>query len=55
MHGRDEVVVIAAEEFQRIKGGATGKALVDAMRASPDREIDIEPQRGPMPVREVIL
>src|SRR5579863_2543611 len=55
VHGRDEVVVIAAEEFQRFKGGATGKALVDAMQASPHRENDIEPQRGPMPVREVIL
>ena len=55
VHGRDEVVVIAAEEFQRLKGGVTGKALIDAMQASPHREIDIEPQRGPMPVREVIL
>ena len=55
VHGRDEVVVIAAEEFQRLKGGVTGKALIDAMQASPHREIDIEPQRRPMPVREVIL
>jgi len=55
VHGRDEVVVIAAEEFQRLKGAVTGKALIDAMQASPHREIVIEPQRGPMPVREVIL
>jgi len=55
VHGRDEVVVIAAEEFRRLKGGITGKALIDAMQASPHREIDIEPQRGPLPVREVIL
>ena len=55
VHGRDEVVVIAAEEFQRLSGGVTGKALIDAMQASPHREIDIEPKREPMPVREVIL
>jgi prevent-host-death family protein len=55
VHGRDEVVVIAAEEFRRLKGNATGKALVDAMQAAPHREVDIEPPRGPLPVREVFL
>jgi len=55
VHGREEVVVIAAEEFHRLKGGTSGKALIAAMQASPHREIDIEPQRGSMPVREVIL
>ena len=55
VHGRDEVVVIAAEEFRRLKGDLTGEALIAAMQASPHREIDIEPKRAPMPVREVIL
>jgi prevent-host-death family protein len=55
VHGRDEVVVIAAEEFRRLKGSATGQALIEAMQASPHREIDIEPQRLPMPVRDVLL
>jgi len=55
VHGRDEVVVIAAEEFRRLKGSVTGKVLIEAMQASPHREIDIEPARGPLPVREVIL
>jgi prevent-host-death family protein len=55
VHGRDEVVVIAAEEFRRLKGDVTGQALVDAMQASPHRDIDIEPSRGPMPVRDVTL
>ena len=55
VHGRDEVVVIAAEEFRRLKGDLTGEALIAAMQASPDREIDIEPKRAPMPVRTVIL
>lgn len=55
VHGRDEVVVIAAEEFRRLKGERTGVALVEAMQASPHREIDIEPARAPMPVRDVAL
>jgi prevent-host-death family protein len=53
VHGRDEVVVIAAEEFRRLKGDLTGEALIAAMQASPHRDIDIEPKRAPMPVRKV--
>ena len=49
VHGRDEVVVIAAEEFRRLKGDLTGEALIAAMQASPHREIDIEPKRAPCP------
>lgn len=55
VHGRDEVVVIAAEEFRRLMGGTTGEALVEAMQASPYREVELEPGRGPMPVRDVPL
>lgn len=55
VHGRDEVVVIAAEEFRRLKGDLTGEALVAVMQASPYREIDIEPGRSRMPVREINL
>ncbi len=55
VHGRDEVVVISAEEFRRLKGSQTGKALVAAMQTSPCRDIEIESRRGPMPVREVDL
>ncbi len=55
VHGRDEVVVIAAEEFRRLRGVQTGAALVEAMQASPYREIDVEPKRARMPVREVGL
>jgi hypothetical protein len=55
VHGRDEVVVIAAEEFRRLKGTVTGKALVEAMQASPHRECEIEPRRSPMPVRDMAL
>jgi len=33
----------------------TGAALIAAMQASPHKEIEIEPSRGPMPVRDVSL
>jgi prevent-host-death family protein len=55
VHGRDEVVVISAEEFRRLKGDLTGEALIAAMQASPHRDIEIEPKRGAMPVRQVAL
>ena len=55
VHGRDEVVVVAAEEFRRLKGDPTGEALIAAMQASPHRDTDIEPRRARMPVRDVTL
>ena len=55
VHGRDEVVVISAGEFRRLKGDLSGEALIAAMQASPHRRIDIEPERTAMPVREVVL
>src|ERR1700677_505123 len=50
VHGRDEVVVVAAEEFNRLKGDRTGAALISALQASPYRDIDIEPRRERLPV-----
>ena len=55
IHGRDEVVVVSAEEFRRLNGSETGQAIVDACQASPHQNFDIEPARMPMPVRDVIL
>jgi prevent-host-death family protein len=55
VHGRDEVVVIAAEEFRRVKGSVTGQALIEAMQASPHRDVEIAPRRGTKPVRDVSL
>lgn len=55
VHGRDEVVVIAAEEFRRLKGDLSGEALIAVMQASPHRDIEIEPSRSRMPVRDVAL
>src|SRR6195256_3009424 len=55
VHGRDEVVVISAEEFRCLKGDLTGESLIAARQALPHRDIDIEPGRAPMPVREISL
>ena len=55
VHGRDEVVVISAEEFRRLRGDLTSKSLIAVMQASPYRDIDIEPKRTPLPVRKVVL
>jgi prevent-host-death family protein len=55
VRGRDEVVVVAAEEFRRLKGDLTGEALVAVMQSSPHPEIDIEPRRVRLPVRDVTL
>ena len=55
VRGRDEVVVIAVEEFRVLKGSATGQALIDGMQASPRRDVEIEPRRGTMAVRDVSL
>ena len=55
VHGRDEVVVISAAEFRRLKGELTGEALIAALQASPYRDVGIEPARGGLPVRDVTL
>jgi prevent-host-death family protein len=55
VHGRDAVVLITTEDFRRLTGEATGKLLVAAMQRSPHRDIDIEPARYPLPVRDVSL
>jgi len=55
VHGRDEVVVVSVEQFDRLKGERTGAALIAALQASPYREIEIEPKRDFMPVRGVDL
>ena len=55
LHGRDEVVVVAAEQFHRLAGERTGQALIDAMQASPRAALKLAPERVPMPVRAVKL
>lgn len=47
--------MVAAEEWRRLKGERTGQALIDAMQASPHRDLDIASPRAAMPVRDVTL
>jgi prevent-host-death family protein len=55
VHGRDEVVVVAADDYRRLSGERSGAALVEAMQASPHRKIELAPKRARMPVRDVDL
>lgn len=55
VHGREAVVVIAAEDFRRLQGRQSGQSLIDAMQASPYRDVELAPARGVMPVRDVEL
>jgi prevent-host-death family protein len=55
VHGRDEVVVISAEELHRLRGDRSGQLLVDLMRNSPLRDLDIESAAVRSPVRDVKL
>jgi prevent-host-death family protein len=55
LHGREAVVVMDAQAFERLQGQRTGELLVQALQASPHRSADIAPPRGAMPVRAVTL
>ena len=55
VRGHDEVVVVAAEEFRRLKGDRTGAVLIAALQESPYPGIEIEPRRDRLPVRDVKL
>ena len=55
VHGREEVVIIGADDFRRLAGDRSGQALIDAMRTAPGRSTRIDPRRLQMPVRDVDL
>jgi prevent-host-death family protein len=56
VHGRESAVVLSVEEFRRLKGeGPTGQMLVDALRAAPYPEIELDVPREPSPMRDVAL
>ena len=48
---REAVALLEDQE----NSGATGADLIAAMQASPYKEIDLEPSRSHLPVREVTL
>jgi prevent-host-death family protein len=51
VRGREEVIVVAAREFRRLKRERTGKALVKIMRNCPS-DLDIERPGERLPVRD---
>ena len=55
VHGREEVVVISVEEYRRVKGHRTGKALVQLLQDSPLRDLTIDHEPTHAPVRGVEL
>jgi prevent-host-death family protein len=55
IHGREEVVVVSAEEYRRGKDQRTGQALVELLQDSPLRDVEIEHEPTYAPVRGVDL
>lgn len=55
VHGREAVVVVDAAEYNRLRGAQTGELLIEALQASPHKQVSIEPSRTAMPVRAVKL
>jgi prevent-host-death family protein len=55
VHGREEVVIVGADEFRRLSGERSGAALIDALQKSPHRSTNIEPPRSRMRIRDVAL
>ncbi|QDQ28927.1 type II toxin-antitoxin system Phd/YefM family antitoxin [Chitinimonas arctica] len=47
VHGRDEVVVVAAEEYRRLQYGRTGGDLIEAIQASPYRDLELNLPHAP--------
>ena len=55
VNGRDDAIVIATRKSLELNSGRTGRDLIAAMQAMPYPDVDIEPERGPMPVRDAQL
>lgn len=53
LHGKDAVVIVAAETYDREREHRTGRRLIDALAASPLRDIELERPFVTGPVREV--
>lgn len=52
VHGRDQVVVIDADEYRRLTSDQTGAALFDAMQTCPHPDVELEQPGVSMPVSE---
>jgi prevent-host-death family protein len=55
LHGRDAVVVVCADEFDRMRRPVSGRDLVMALSVSPLGEVSFERLTVKSPVRDVDL
>jgi hypothetical protein len=55
VHGREAVVIVAAEDYDRLQPPLTGQAIVEALKHSPLGEVEIERVSVTAPVRDVEL
>jgi hypothetical protein len=55
VNGEEKAVVISAEDYIRLRGQPTGRALVDLMADSPLGDIILEHPKVKGPVRTVTL
>lgn len=55
VHGLDAVVVVAAEDYDRLQPPLTGQVIVDALARSPLGEVEIERVSIKAPVRDIEL
>jgi prevent-host-death family protein len=55
VHGRDAVVVVRADEFDRLRRPVSGRDIVAALAASPLAGVDFDRVTIRSPVRDVSL
>jgi prevent-host-death family protein len=55
LHGRDAVVVVRAEDFDRMRRPVSGRDIVDVLAASPLAEVNFERLTVKSSVRDVSL
>jgi prevent-host-death family protein len=55
VHGKDAVVVVDAEEWDRLKKPVSGKDIVEALANSPLRDVPLERVSVPIRARDVEL
>lgn len=55
LHGRDAVVIVSAETWDREQEHHSGRRLVDALASSPLGDVDLERPFVDGPVRTIVL
>jgi prevent-host-death family protein len=55
LHGKDAVVIVGADEFDRLQRPVTGRDIVNALAASPLAEVQFERLSVKSKVRDVNL